>query len=179
MVTSGTFGHFSPLRWEGNKWPNSPEWNIIKSSFTTFQWTGFASVTSKLFSAFFKNGIFLFTSYKHWQVQSMTFGCSLGLHPTWPFSLLLLTHFCCRYWISVIVIDLWSGTDGDCVSLAVTQSHIWALDRQTFQTIMMRSIQARHEEYLNFLRRGQRGVHYSWGWGRKHFLHHSWRRGIP
>uniref|UniRef100_A0A673HLJ0 cGMP-dependent protein kinase n=1 Tax=Sinocyclocheilus rhinocerous TaxID=307959 RepID=A0A673HLJ0_9TELE len=35
---------------------------------------------------------------------------------------------------------------------AVTQSHIWALDRQTFQTIMMRSIQARHEEYFSFLR---------------------------
>uniref|UniRef100_A0A672MY11 cGMP-dependent protein kinase n=1 Tax=Sinocyclocheilus grahami TaxID=75366 RepID=A0A672MY11_SINGR len=36
---------------------------------------------------------------------------------------------------------------------AVTQSHIWALDRQTFQTIMMRSIQARHEEYFSFLLR--------------------------
>uniref|UniRef100_A0A8C1PDB1 cGMP-dependent protein kinase n=1 Tax=Cyprinus carpio TaxID=7962 RepID=A0A8C1PDB1_CYPCA len=36
---------------------------------------------------------------------------------------------------------------------AVTQSHIWALDRQTFQTIMMRSTQARHEEYFSFLRR--------------------------
>ncbi|XP_016356006.1 cGMP-dependent protein kinase 2 [Sinocyclocheilus anshuiensis] len=35
---------------------------------------------------------------------------------------------------------------------AVTQSHIWALDRQTFQTIMMRSTQARHEEYFSFLR---------------------------
>ncbi|XP_072533023.1 cGMP-dependent protein kinase 2 [Salminus brasiliensis] len=35
---------------------------------------------------------------------------------------------------------------------AVTQSHIWALDRQTFQSIMMRSTQARHEEYFSFLR---------------------------
>ncbi|XP_076831412.1 cGMP-dependent protein kinase 2 isoform X2 [Brachyhypopomus gauderio] len=35
---------------------------------------------------------------------------------------------------------------------AVSQSHIWALDRQTFQTIMMRSTQARHEEYFCFLR---------------------------
>ncbi|XP_021336392.1 cGMP-dependent protein kinase 2 isoform X1 [Danio rerio] len=35
---------------------------------------------------------------------------------------------------------------------AVSQSHIWALDRQTFQTIMMRSTQARHEEYFSFLR---------------------------
>ncbi|XP_059422687.1 cGMP-dependent protein kinase 2 [Carassius carassius] len=35
---------------------------------------------------------------------------------------------------------------------AVTQSHIWALDRQMFQTIMMRSTQARHEEYFSFLR---------------------------
>uniref|UniRef100_A0A3B4YZE2 cGMP-dependent protein kinase n=1 Tax=Stegastes partitus TaxID=144197 RepID=A0A3B4YZE2_9TELE len=35
---------------------------------------------------------------------------------------------------------------------AVPQSHIWALDRQTFQTIMMRTIQARHEEYFSFLR---------------------------
>ncbi|XP_067277187.1 cGMP-dependent protein kinase 2 isoform X2 [Pseudorasbora parva] len=35
---------------------------------------------------------------------------------------------------------------------AVTQSYIWALDRQTFQTIMMRSTQARHEEYFSFLR---------------------------
>uniref|UniRef100_A0A3Q3H135 cGMP-dependent protein kinase n=1 Tax=Labrus bergylta TaxID=56723 RepID=A0A3Q3H135_9LABR len=31
-------------------------------------------------------------------------------------------------------------------------SHIWALDRQTFQTIMMRTTQARHEEYFSFLR---------------------------
>ncbi|KAL6487254.1 hypothetical protein MHYP_G00038800 [Metynnis hypsauchen] len=35
---------------------------------------------------------------------------------------------------------------------AVTESHIWALDRQTFQSIMMRSTQARHEEYFSFLR---------------------------
>ncbi|KAM6922144.1 cGMP-dependent protein kinase 2 [Lycodopsis pacificus] len=35
---------------------------------------------------------------------------------------------------------------------AVSQSHIWALDRKTFQTIMMRTTQARHEEYFNFLR---------------------------
>ncbi|KAK1791111.1 hypothetical protein P4O66_002144 [Electrophorus voltai] len=35
---------------------------------------------------------------------------------------------------------------------AVTQSYIWALDRQTFQSIMMRSTQARHEEYFSFLR---------------------------
>ncbi|KAI4874282.1 hypothetical protein NFI96_028456 [Prochilodus magdalenae] len=35
---------------------------------------------------------------------------------------------------------------------AVTKSHIWALDRQTFQSIMMRSTQARHEEYFSFLR---------------------------
>uniref|UniRef100_A0A8P4FWA8 cGMP-dependent protein kinase n=1 Tax=Dicentrarchus labrax TaxID=13489 RepID=A0A8P4FWA8_DICLA len=35
---------------------------------------------------------------------------------------------------------------------AVSQSHIWALDRQTFQTIMMRTTQARHEEYFSFLR---------------------------
>ncbi|XP_026080228.1 cGMP-dependent protein kinase 2 isoform X1 [Carassius auratus] len=35
---------------------------------------------------------------------------------------------------------------------AVTQSHIWALDRQMFQTIMMRSTQARQEEYFSFLR---------------------------
>lgn len=69
------------------------------------------------------------------------------------FFLLLLTYFYCKYWICVIVIDLWSGTNGDCISLAVTQSHIWALDRQTFQTIMMRSTQARHEEYFSFLRR--------------------------
>ncbi|XP_076021200.1 cGMP-dependent protein kinase 2 [Genypterus blacodes] len=35
---------------------------------------------------------------------------------------------------------------------AVSQSHIWALDRKTFQTIMMRTTQARHEEYFSFLR---------------------------
>ncbi|KAF6737454.1 cGMP-dependent protein kinase 2 [Oryzias melastigma] len=35
---------------------------------------------------------------------------------------------------------------------AVLQSHIWALERQTFQTIMMRTTQARHEEYFSFLR---------------------------
>uniref|UniRef100_A0A668AIT6 cGMP-dependent protein kinase n=1 Tax=Myripristis murdjan TaxID=586833 RepID=A0A668AIT6_9TELE len=35
---------------------------------------------------------------------------------------------------------------------AVSQAHIWALDRQTFQTIMMRTTQARHEEYFSFLR---------------------------
>ncbi|XP_041645913.1 cGMP-dependent protein kinase 2 [Cheilinus undulatus] len=35
---------------------------------------------------------------------------------------------------------------------SVSQSHIWALDRQTFQTIMMRTTQARHEEYFSFLR---------------------------
>lgn len=81
-------------------------------------------------------------SATYWVIANMTF-----------FILLLLTHFYSRYLISVIVIDLWSGTDGDCVSLAVTQSHIWALDRQTFQTIMMRSTQARHEEYFSFLRR--------------------------
>ncbi|KAI4813038.1 hypothetical protein KUCAC02_024392, partial [Chaenocephalus aceratus] len=34
---------------------------------------------------------------------------------------------------------------------AVFQSHIWALDRQTFQTIMMQSTQARHDEYFSFL----------------------------
>ncbi|TKS85160.1 cGMP-dependent protein kinase 2 [Collichthys lucidus] len=34
---------------------------------------------------------------------------------------------------------------------AVSQSHIWALDRQTFQTIMMRTTQARYEEYFSFL----------------------------
>lgn len=77
----------------------------------------------------------------NWVISNMTF------------FLLLLTYFYCKYWICVIVIDLWSGTDGDCISLAVTQSHIWALDRQTFQTIMMRSTQARHEEYFSFLRR--------------------------
>uniref|UniRef100_A0A672ZWB5 cGMP-dependent protein kinase n=1 Tax=Sphaeramia orbicularis TaxID=375764 RepID=A0A672ZWB5_9TELE len=35
---------------------------------------------------------------------------------------------------------------------AVSQSHIWALDRQTFQAIMMRTTKARHEEYFSFLR---------------------------
>ncbi|KAL2083410.1 hypothetical protein ACEWY4_021183 [Coilia grayii] len=35
---------------------------------------------------------------------------------------------------------------------AVAESHIWALDRQTFQKIMMRSTQARNEEYFSFLR---------------------------
>ncbi|XP_018549570.2 LOW QUALITY PROTEIN: cGMP-dependent protein kinase 2-like [Lates calcarifer] len=35
---------------------------------------------------------------------------------------------------------------------AVSQSHIWALDRQTFQTIMMQTTQARHEEHFSFLR---------------------------
>ncbi|XP_019942215.2 cGMP-dependent protein kinase 2 [Paralichthys olivaceus] len=35
---------------------------------------------------------------------------------------------------------------------AVSQSHIWALDRQSFQTIMMQTAQARHEEYFSFLR---------------------------
>uniref|UniRef100_A0A3P8UHV6 cGMP-dependent protein kinase n=1 Tax=Cynoglossus semilaevis TaxID=244447 RepID=A0A3P8UHV6_CYNSE len=35
---------------------------------------------------------------------------------------------------------------------AVSQSHIWALDRHTFQTIMMQTTQARHEEYFCFLR---------------------------
>ncbi|KAM4591087.1 cGMP-dependent protein kinase 2 isoform 6-T6 [Odontesthes bonariensis] len=35
---------------------------------------------------------------------------------------------------------------------AVLQSHIWTLDRQTFQTIMMQTTQARHEEYFSFLR---------------------------
>ncbi|XP_035028766.1 cGMP-dependent protein kinase 2 [Hippoglossus stenolepis] len=35
---------------------------------------------------------------------------------------------------------------------AVSQSHIWALDRQTFQTIMMQTTQARQEEYFSFLR---------------------------
>ncbi|KAM6997891.1 cGMP-dependent protein kinase 2 isoform 2-T2 [Tautogolabrus adspersus] len=34
---------------------------------------------------------------------------------------------------------------------SVSQSHIWALDRQTFQSIMMRTTQARHEEYFSFL----------------------------
>ncbi|XP_069577481.1 cGMP-dependent protein kinase 2 [Brachyistius frenatus] len=35
---------------------------------------------------------------------------------------------------------------------AVSPSHIWALDRQSFQTIMMRTTQARHKEYFSFLR---------------------------
>ncbi|XP_047458880.1 cGMP-dependent protein kinase 2 [Mugil cephalus] len=35
---------------------------------------------------------------------------------------------------------------------AVSQSHIWALDRHTFQTIMMQTTQARHKEYFSFLR---------------------------
>ncbi|XP_061692153.1 cGMP-dependent protein kinase 2 isoform X2 [Syngnathoides biaculeatus] len=35
---------------------------------------------------------------------------------------------------------------------AVVKSHIWALDRQTFQAIMMRTAQAQHEEYFSFLR---------------------------
>ncbi|XP_010781577.1 cGMP-dependent protein kinase 2 [Notothenia coriiceps] len=34
---------------------------------------------------------------------------------------------------------------------AVSQSKIWALDRQTFQTIMMQTTQARHNEYFSFL----------------------------
>ncbi|CAN9500130.1 unnamed protein product [Ophioblennius macclurei] len=34
---------------------------------------------------------------------------------------------------------------------AVLQSHIWALDRQTFQTIMMQTTQAKHDEYFSFL----------------------------
>ncbi|XP_077585619.1 cGMP-dependent protein kinase 2 isoform X3 [Stigmatopora nigra] len=35
---------------------------------------------------------------------------------------------------------------------AKTESHIWVLDRQTFQAIMMRTTKARNEEYFNFLR---------------------------
>ncbi|XP_029962271.1 cGMP-dependent protein kinase 2 [Salarias fasciatus] len=35
---------------------------------------------------------------------------------------------------------------------AVLQSHIWALDRQTFQTIMMQTTQARHDQHFSFLR---------------------------
>ncbi|XP_013858163.1 cGMP-dependent protein kinase 2 [Austrofundulus limnaeus] len=35
---------------------------------------------------------------------------------------------------------------------AVSESHIWTLDRQTFQSIMMRTTQARNEEYFSFLR---------------------------
>ncbi|XP_062376284.1 cGMP-dependent protein kinase 2 [Sardina pilchardus] len=35
---------------------------------------------------------------------------------------------------------------------AVAESHIWALDRQMFQKIMMRSTQAQNEEYFSFLR---------------------------
>ncbi|XP_056466006.1 cGMP-dependent protein kinase 2-like [Gadus chalcogrammus] len=35
---------------------------------------------------------------------------------------------------------------------AVSCALIWALDRQTFQSIMMRTTKARHEEYFNFLR---------------------------
>ncbi|XP_061692156.1 cGMP-dependent protein kinase 2 isoform X4 [Syngnathoides biaculeatus] len=38
------------------------------------------------------------------------------------------------------------------VLAAVVKSHIWALDRQTFQAIMMRTAQAQHEEYFSFLR---------------------------
>ncbi|CAG6018214.1 unnamed protein product [Menidia menidia] len=38
---------------------------------------------------------------------------------------------------------------------AVVQSHIWTLDRQTFQAIMMQTTQAKHEEYFSFLRRYQ------------------------
>ncbi|KAG9344625.1 hypothetical protein JZ751_011297 [Albula glossodonta] len=34
---------------------------------------------------------------------------------------------------------------------AVSQSLIWALDRQMFQSIMMRTTQARHQEYFSFL----------------------------
>ncbi|MBN3295847.1 KGP2 kinase, partial [Amia calva] len=34
---------------------------------------------------------------------------------------------------------------------AVSQSQIWVLDRQMFQNIMMRTAQARHEEYFSFL----------------------------
>ncbi|KAM6956370.1 cGMP-dependent protein kinase 2 [Aplochiton taeniatus] len=35
---------------------------------------------------------------------------------------------------------------------AVSQCHIWALNRQTFQSIMMRTTQARDNEYFSFLR---------------------------
>ncbi|XP_053730824.1 cGMP-dependent protein kinase 2 isoform X1 [Synchiropus splendidus] len=35
---------------------------------------------------------------------------------------------------------------------ALTQCHIWALDRQSFQTIMMQTTQATYQEYFNFLR---------------------------
>ncbi|XP_010868587.2 cGMP-dependent protein kinase 2 [Esox lucius] len=35
---------------------------------------------------------------------------------------------------------------------AVSKVHIWALDRQTFQSIMMKSTQATQEEYFSFLR---------------------------
>ncbi|TRY65565.1 hypothetical protein DNTS_024061 [Danionella cerebrum] len=38
------------------------------------------------------------------------------------------------------------------VLAAVTQSHIWALDRRTFQNIMMKSTQAKQQEYFSFLR---------------------------
>uniref|UniRef100_A0A674P6R0 cGMP-dependent protein kinase n=1 Tax=Takifugu rubripes TaxID=31033 RepID=A0A674P6R0_TAKRU len=35
---------------------------------------------------------------------------------------------------------------------ALSEAHIWALDRQMFQTIMRQTTQARHEEYFSFLR---------------------------
>ncbi|XP_028325238.1 cGMP-dependent protein kinase 2 [Gouania willdenowi] len=35
---------------------------------------------------------------------------------------------------------------------AVSQAHIWALDRQSFQNIMMRTEQAKHTAHFNFLR---------------------------
>ncbi|TWW77897.1 cGMP-dependent protein kinase 2 [Takifugu flavidus] len=39
---------------------------------------------------------------------------------------------------------------------ALSEAHIWALDRQMFQTIMRQTTQARHEEYFSFLRSGER-----------------------
>lgn len=47
-----------------------------------------------------------------------------------------------------------------CISVALTDIKLWAIDRQGFQTIMMRTGLIKHSQYTDFLRRYSSYAHH-------------------
>lgn len=48
---------------------------------------------------------------------------------------------------------LTNSSDGNLPVLALVPVKLWAIDRQCFQTIMMRTGLIKHAEYMDFLKR--------------------------
>ena len=69
----------------------------------------------------------------------------LSLCPSFCLPTLCLHLSVCPYFISVCL--------SVCVSPALTDIKLWAIDRQVFQTIMMRTGLIKHSQYMEFLRR--------------------------